>query len=495
MKYYMGIDLGTSSVKTLIMQEDGAVTDIAQEGYDIQKPFSKYAQQDMEQLWQAAKKTICTVLMRHPECRNQIAGIGYSGQMHGLVMLDKSGRLLGDAIIWADQRSAETIQDIYRQIPEAEYKEVTLNALSTGFLASSLMWVKEKEPARYEAIDKIMLPKDYIRYRMCGEIGTDMSDASSTVLFDTKNRQWAWGFIERLGLDKGFFVPCHEAYELAGEVTGSCQTETGLNEGTKIVYGGGDSLIQAVGNGIISPGILCANIGTASQLSCALDKPLYDKAFRTNTFCHVHEKRWMLMGANLSGGIALKWLLENMLDMKSVEEATALAQTARAGSQGLLFLPYLSGERTPYNDPDAKGIYFGLTLKHTRAELIRSTMEGIVFALRNSLDIFRDIGVEIDSVLASGGGARGALFRQIQADMFGTEIRTSVVSEQACVGACITAAVGTGDYRTYEEACGRIIRFSDEVTEPDAEHGKIYNERYQIYKELYPANNKLFGNF
>lgn len=250
--------------------------------------------------------------------------------------------------------------------------------------------------------------------------------------------------------------------------------------------------MQAVGNNMVSPGVLSSNIGTASQLACVLDEPLCDNLYRTNTFCHVRNGHWMLMGANLSGGVALKWLMSQILHMDSYDEMNELAGKSPAGSQGLLFLPYLSGERTPHNDPDAKGIYMGLTLKHSREDLIRSTMEGVVFGLKNSLEIFQAMGVEYEKILASGGGARGRLFRQIQADMFGREIYTSLITEQACVGAAIAAAAGTGGYASLEEACGAIVRFSSEVTEPDAESQKIYAERFEVYKELYPRNKNLF---
>lgn len=492
MKYYIGIDLGTSSVKSLLMQEDGTVVGTAQEGYDIVKHKQQYAEQDMDLLCQAAFHTVRSLTKRYPLEAGKVKGIGYSGQMHGLVMTDGEGRLVRDAIIWADQRSAGAVRDIYKVIPEAEYNKVTRNALSTGFLASSLVWVKEQEPAVYERIRKVMLPKDYLRFQMCGEMGTDMSDASSTVIFDTGKGQWAWEFIDRLGLERSFFVPCHEACELAGEVTAGCAALTGLEKGIQVVYGGGDSLMQAVGNNMVSPGVLSSNIGTASQLACVLDEPLCDSLYRTNTFCHVRNGHWMLMGANLSGGVALKWLMSQILHMDSYDEMNELAGKSPAGSQGLLFLPYLSGERTPHNDPDAKGIYMGLTLKHSREDLIRSTMEGVVFGLKNSLEIFQAMGVGYEKILASGGGARGRLFRQIQADMFGREIYTSLITEQACVGAAIAAAAGTGGYASLEEACGAIVRFSSEVTEPDAESQKIYAERFEVYKELYPRNKSLF---
>lgn len=493
MGYYMGIDLGTSSVKTMIMEESGVILGVAKKSYPIIKPGPEFAEQDMDVLWDAVRETIRELMKKHHGINRQICAVGYSGQMHGLVMLDRDGQPIRNAIIWADQRSKEEVRKIYGMIPKDEYNSITLNALTTGFLSASLMWVKENEPYNYEKISRVLLPKDYIRYKMCKELGTDMSDASSTVIFDTAGRTWAWELIDRLGFEREFFVPCHESYELAGEVTARCCEETGLVAGTKVVYGGGDSLMQAVGNGMTGPGILSANIGTASQLACIMKKPFYDRRFRTNTFCHVREDMWMLMGANLSGGVALEWLRTNILGIPDFNKLTQLAGEAPAGSGGLLFLPYLSGERTPYQDPDAKGIYFGMTLKTDRSHLIRSTMEGIVFALKNSLEIFAEMGVEIQKITASGGGARGTLFRQIQADIFGREVYTSLAEEQACTGAAITAAVGVGAYASLEEACGRIVRFDSEPTAVNRENARIYEERYEVFKELYPRNKELFA--
>lgn len=492
MKYFLGIDLGTSSVKSLLMDEEGSILGTTQQGYDIVKPALDCAEQDMELLWQSTVKAIQALLAAHPGIADHIEGIGYSGQMHGLVMVDARGKLIRNAIIWADQRSGQSIEDIYRMIPQKEYQQVTLNSLSTGFLISSLMWVRDQEPDIYQMIDKVMLPKDYLRYRMTGMLGTDMSDGSSALIFDTADRQWAWELIERLGLEKAMFVECHESYEIAGEITSECASLTGLREHTRVVYGGGDSLMCAIGNGMILPGVLSSNIGTASQLACIVDQPLHDPLYRTNTFCHVKEDQWMVMGANLSGGVSLKWLKNNILGMSSFDEMTALAGEVPAGSEGLLFLPYLSGERTPYNDPQAKGIYFGMTLKHTRAHLIRSTMEGIIFGMKNSLEIFQDMGIRFSRIVASGGGARGRLFREIQANMFGVEIYRSLIDEQACVGAAVTAAVGCGYFSGYEEAVDRVVKLSSDVVEPDREQVKIYQERFQAYKKLYPANQELF---
>lgn len=492
MSYYMGIDIGTSSVKTMLINGDGKVAGTEQIGYNIIKERLSYAEQDMEELWQAAKQTVAGLVKRFPKEASEVQCISYSGQMHGLVMVDENGNLVRNAIIWADQRSADEIAAIYNTVGKDEYRSVILNSLSTGFLASSLMWVKDHEPENYEKTRYVMFPKDYIRYRMCGEIGTEMSDASSGAIFDTKNRQWAWELIDKLGLRREIFPESRESCDIAGKVTKECAVETGLKEGTLIAYGGGDTLMMGVGNGIIVPGILASNIGTACQISGAFDRPVYDPEFRTNTFCHVKKDLWLLMGAHLSGGVALKWLMNQMLEMKSYDDMTALAKNVPAGSEGLIFLPYLSGERTPYNDPDAKGIYFGMTLKHTKAHMIRSTMEGIIFGLRTSIEIFRSLGVEYHKIIASGGGARSDLFLQMQADILDGAISTNENNEQACVGAAITAAVAAGEYESYEEACGRLVKLSSEVVEPNRENQKYYEEQFAIYRELYGHNQDLF---
>lgn len=493
MGYLLGIDIGTSSVKSLLMDEDGHVAAIAQQEYDMIKPEQSWAEQQMGRLWEAAAQTIRSVLAQCPQLTGQISGIGYSGQMHGLVMVDREGREVRNTIIWADQRSSASIERIYEAVPREEYQAVTLNALSTGFLVSSLVWVREHEPGDYAKIYKVMLPKDYIRFRMCGQMGTDVSDASSTVVFDTAGRQWAWDLIRRIGLEESFFVPCHESTEIAGTVSKECSEETGLPQGIPIVYGGGDTLVQALGNGVIQPGMAISNIGTASQLVTVADQPVYDKEFRTNTFCHVGQDQWLLMGANLSGGVTLKWLKNNILGMESYDAMTDLAEQSAPGSGGLFFLPYLSGERTPWNDPNARGIYFGLSLKHDRADMIRAAMEGIIYAQRSTLAIFREMGLSFERVVASGGGANSRVFRQILADQSGCEVVTSLVREQGCVGAAMLAGVGTGVFSDLQEACGRIVRFSDQVTTPDEGNRKLYEERFTVFEKLYPCNRELFG--
>ena len=492
MRYLLGIDLGTSSVKSLLMDEQGGIVGTAQRGYDIKKTRQDYAEQDMEELWEAARETLRELTDTYPAEAGLIGGIGFSGQMHGLVMVDKEGKPVRDAIIWADQRSGKEIEEMYKVTGMEAYRGTIYNSLSTGFLAASLMWVRQQEPENFRRTVKVMLPKDYIRYKMCGCFGTDMSDASGTGIFDTGSRQWAWELMGKLGLPKNIFPDCHDSCEAAGEVTDWCQRETGLKKGTPVVYGGGDTPVQAVGNGMIKPGILSSNIGTACQTATILDRPIHDRAYRTNTFSHCAKDTWMLMGANLSGGVALKWLRDSVLCMDSYEEMDALAGTVPAGSEGLLFLPYLNGERTPWNDPDAKGIYLGLTLKHTRAHMIRSAMEGIVFGMKNSLEIFKEMGIEYRKIIASGGGARGQTFLQIQADIFGKEIYVNQGEEQACIGAAILAGVGVGIYSDMEEACEKVVHMREETIIPNGENHKIYEQRFRVFKEIYGRNKDLF---
>lgn len=489
-KCFLGVDIGTSSVKALVVTEKGQIVSSAQRGYDILKPDVKYAEQNPEQLWLSAKETIgCVVSEVGAE---RIRGIGFSGQMHGLVMVDDKMRVLDNAIIWADQRSAEEIEQIYELAGKDALCDRTGNQLSTGFLLASLQWIKKHKKELYNQVYKVMPIKDYIRLKMTGEIVTDVSDASGTGAFDLEKRCWSREIIEATGHDMELFPPVAESCQIVGEVSADCAKDTGLREGTKVVAGGGDTLVQAVGNGMIEAGVLGSNIGTASQILSVAERPLRDAKYRTNTFCHSVPERWMLMGAHLSGGVALKWLKNQVLEMKDFNQMTRLAQDVQAGSEGLLFLPYLSGERTPVNDPGAQGIYLGFTLKHSRAHMIRSTMEGIVFAMKNSLELLREQQITYDKIIASGGAANSPLFMQIQADMYGQPVYKTMDSEQAGKGAAILAAVGVGEFGSIEEACREMVHFEKAYAEPIQENVEMYEERYKVYRQLYEKNKELF---
>lgn len=497
MDCFIGIDVGTSSVKSLLMRGDGKILGVAQCKYDVLRPKTGYAEQPIEQLWEAACATLKQLSAEHPHEIRQAKAMGYSGQMHGLVLLDQNHRSLRNAIIWEDQRSVQEIEEIHSVMTPREFSSVTLNRLSTGYLITSLLWVRNHEPDLFERARVLMLPKDYVRLRMCGEIGTDMSDASAAVVFDTAKRNWAWDIIDRLRLPRELFPACHESYEIAGRLTEEAARLTGLAPGIPVVYGGGDTLMHEVGTCMIDesrPWV--ANIGTSCQVTCAMSRPQCDADFRTNTFCHVKEDLWMLMSCNLCGGAAMKWLGGSVYDGLTFDELNRLAERIPAGSDGLIFLPYLSGGRSPDNDPRARGMFFGLTLSHTKAHMVRSTMEGVVYSLKNSFDVLESIvHTTPDRVIASGGGARGRIFRQMEADAFNRPIYTTVEAEQSCIGAAVTAAVGVGYYASYAEACDRVVRFNDDVVEPIAENVGRYNEFFAIYKELYGHNKDLFAKY
>lgn len=490
MTYFLGIDIGTSSIKTMLVDEKGNTVDIAYRDCDVEKPKALFAEQDLKIMWNKTKETIKEIVKRYSA--DLIKGIGFSGQMHGLIMIDKEEKPLGKAILWCDQRSFEQTKEIYCLIGERKFKKKTLNDLSSGFLLTSLLWIKENEKNLYEKIYKVMLPKDYIRFLMCGNIGTDLSDASATLAFDTKKGQWAWSIIEKAGLEKSLFPECHESHEIAGYIHKKCAEETGLKKGTPVVFGGGDSIMQQIGNGVFSEkNFWIANIGTSCSVNCATETPIFDREFRINTFCHAMKNTWFFMGANLSGGASLKWLKNNILHMNSYDEMSALAETIEPGSNGLLFLPYLSGSRSPVNDPDAQGIFLGLTLSHTREHMIRSVMEGIVFGMKTTFSILEETGMKTERIISSGGGARSKTFLQMEADMFNRPVCIAENREQSCLGAAITAAVGVGYYKNYEEACSRMVRMESLIFYPRKNVYEKYIEHYSIYKEIYNTNREL----
>ncbi len=492
MPYLMGIDLGTSGVKAGIMDAEGNIVGTGHEDYDVRTPCPGYAEQDIVRLWEAAARTIKQALANGNINPSDIKGIGLSGQMHGLVLLDRRMEPVRPAIIWADQRTKKEIDSIYGIVGMDEFRKTTLNSLSTGFFICSLLWVRDNEAENYSKAYKAILPKDYIRYRLCGGLATDVTDASSTLAFDTAKRSWAFDIIEKIGIRPELFPEYGEAYQVAGEISGECAEETGLSRGTPVVYGGGDSLMHSVGNGIIRPGVVSANIGTAGQLSSAVNSPVFDSQFRTNTFCHASDDLWIIFGGHLNGGIVLKWLRDSYFPHLSYRDFDAAAGEIPAGSEGGLFLPYLAGERTPYLDPFAKGILFGMTLRHSYKHMIRAVMEGVILSLRLSLEIFKELSIPVERVIASGGGANSGLWLQMQADIFNADIYTVSGTEAACTGAAIVAGVGVNVYESVEQACSAAVKYNQRFTAPRPENVKVYNEAFESFKLLYRNNKNLF---
>lgn len=489
----LGIDIGTSSLKVMLLDPQAGTYELAAREYDVEIPRPGFAEQSPDLWWRALRDALGELADKHPAKFGAIGTVGFSGQMHGLVMTDKTGMPQRNAILWLDQRSGAQVGRMNEQISPCEAADILQNRPFTGFAVPSLLWVKEHERACYDRCAHVMQPKDYLRLRLTGEAGTDMSDASATGGFDVRKRAWAYDILERLGLDTQKFPQCREATTIAGVVSMRAAKETGLKAGIPVVYGAGDQPAQSIGNGAVREGLVIANIGTGGQIAAYSATDIHDAKLRTHTFCHAVNKAYTVFGASLCSGLSLKWLKNNVLEIGSYEEMSALADAAPPCSGELVYLPYLTGERTPHMDPKAKGMFFGLTLGHDRSHLTRAVMEGVTFSLRDSLEILAGAGVGTKRVIASGGGARSGVWLQMQADIFGKEVVVCRVKEQACLGACIIAGLGAGVFQSVEEAADRLVSFEERVYVPDETAHRQYTEAYGLFQELYCANKALFG--
>lgn len=500
MKYIMGIDLGTSSVKAVICDLAGQTVGRGQASFKILRPHDDWAEQQPGQWWESTKTAVREALFEAGKVlglgtasmAEQIAGIGLSGQMHGLVALDAAKKPLRDCIIWADKRSQPEIAELGCMISPGELSAVTLNGISPGFMAASLLWMKKWEPDLFGKIDTVLFPKDYIRFRLTGAIGTDVTDASGSGIFDAVSLRWP-DMMEMAGLPADIFPRVSYSHEIAGCITASAACETGLRRGTPVVFGGGDTPMHSVGNGLIRPGMLSVNIGTAAQISGCIDHPYRDPELRCNTFCLPVPGHFLVTGAVLNGGIVLDWLKNTILKVETYDEVEILASSAPPGSRGLYFLPYLMGERTPHMNPEAKGCYFGLSAGHDRSCLLRAAMEGTIYALKEALEVVEEAGDFGSVVIASGGGAKSSFFLQMMADIFHKKIYRAAGMEEACLGACMTAAVGLSLYPDYESACVSMETEMREIYEPDETKYRLYQERFSLFKEIYRQNVFLFS--
>lgn len=491
-KYYMGIDLGTSSVRAFIIDFDSGRSFVAGEGYDVSVPQLGRAQQDPRLWFEKTTSAVQRVLRESGVDPREIASISFSGQMHGLVALDEEGLPVMDVPIWLDQRSSEAIGEIYGLLGEDMPRENLQNRIATGFLLASLYWLKTREVGLYRRVARVMLPKDYIKFRLSGRIVTDPSDAAGSLAYDNVRMRWAEPVIEGLGLDRALFPQCMPSTEVIGGVTAEAARLTGLREGTPVVNGGSDQCMQSIGNAVVEEGVFASNIGTSALISVPVCHPRYDAQLRTNFFAHAVPGRWSILSANLNGGSAMKWLSQKLLGGVSYDEIDRMAAQRPVGARGMIFLPYLAGERTPYNDPKARGVFFGLTLEHDRSDLARALMEGVIFGMKAGLDVVDQLGVRCERVVAAGGGARSDAWLQMQADIFEREVWRSASVEQACLGAAITAAIGAGTFESYTEACARCVAPPSKVFRPREENVRVYRELYPIFLELYRANRPGF---
>ena len=496
MSYLIGIDIGTTGAKTLLIDAEGRVLETATVEYPMYTPRPLWAEQDPEDWWRATVESIQQVLARSAIDPRSVTGLGLTGQMHGMVMLDGAGRTLRPCIMWNDQRTGPQCDWIMDTVGCERFLDLTLNPALPGFTAPKIIWTRDNEPEVYARAAKVLLPKDYIRYRLTGVYATEVSDASGTVLLDVSKRSWSREVLEALDIPAEWMPECLESPSVSGHLTAQSAELTGLPAGLPVVGGGGDQAAGGVGNGIVEPGLVSVTLGTSGVLFAYTAVPHRDPKGRLHTFCHAVPGKWHVMGVTLAAGGSFRWFRDTLGQMEThvgrlsgvdpYQILTAEASKAPAGCEGLLYLPYLSGERTPYPDPNARGVYFGLTLRHDKRHLVRAVLEGVAYSLRDSLELFRELGVPVEQVRASGGGARSPIWRQILADVFGTELVTINITEGAPYGAALLAGVGTGVYASVPEACSATIRIDSRI-EPIAANQVRYDEYYAVYRSLYPS--------
>ena len=490
----LGIDIGTSGTKTLAIDERGTILASASAEYPCSHPHPGWSEQDPELWWDATVQTLQAVLAAGAFTPADVKGIGLSGQMHGSVFLDETGSVIRPALVERPANRGRMPRDRGESRRPRRLVKMVANPALTGFTAPKLLWVRNHEPANWDRVRQVLLPKDYVRYRLTGTFVTEVSDASGTLLLDVVNRRWSRELLGKLEIDPALLPPCYESPEVSGVVSETGSKATGVPKGTPVVGGGGDQPAGAVGNGIVRQGVVSATIGTSGVVFAHADQPGFDPLGRLQRGCHAVPGAWHVMGVVLSAGGSFRWF-RNELGKAEVARAkeqgidpyyvlAAEAALAGPGAEGLFFLPYLTGERTPHFDPDAKGGWIGLTIRHGRPHLIRAVLEGATFAMRDSLELIREMGVGIDQIRLSGGGARNALWRQIQADIYGGDVHTLNSSEGPAFGKALLAQVGTGAFRSVPEACDATIR-TVESTAVDPKVKAFYDRSYAVYQQLY----------
>ena len=501
MSYLIGIDIGTTGTKTILVDEKGNQLASALEEYPLYTPHPKWAEQEPEDWWKATVNTIREVIEKAEINNADIKGIGLSGQMHGLVIMDKKHQVLRPSILWCDVRTSDQCEYIRETVGTKILTQSTCNPVLEGFTAPKIIWVRDQEPEIYEQTTNILLPKDYVRFRLTGEISMEVSDAAGTLLFDVAERQWSQAVLDKLDLNSDLLPPTYESIDVCGEITPSVAKITGLLAGTPVVGGGADNACSAVGNGIVKEGRVSASLGTSGVVLAHSDQVRVDPDLRLHSFCHSVPNKCYIMGVMLSAGGAYRWFRDTVAQRELAEAKAngtdaydllgAQAENAPVGSEGLIFLPYLTGERTPHADANAKANFFGLTLRHQRSHLIRSVMEGVTYGMRDSLELIRGLGTTVDQIYATGGGSRSTLWRQMQADIYQAEIVTINIEEGPAFGAAILAGVGTGVYTSVESATDQIVKITSQ-TDPISDHVEIYEQYYRIYRDLYPALKPKF---
>ncbi len=496
MNCLLGIDIGTSGTKTVLFDENGTPLASSTVEYPLYQPQNGWAEQDPDDWYRASVQTIRTVIETSGVSPESIKGIGLSGQMHGLVMLDASGAVLRKSILWCDGRTTEECAEITETIGAERLIELTANPALPGFTAGKILWVRKHEPELYAQCAHILLPKDYIRYKLTGVFATEVSDASGMNLLDVKNRCWSEEVLEKLSIDPSWLPKVYESPEVTGYVTEEIASLTGLCAGTPVVGGAGDNAAAAVGTGVVEDGKAFTTIGTSGVVFAHTSNMVIDPKGRVHTFCCAVPGCWHVMGVTQGAGLSLSWFRNNFCTAE-METAKQMgvdpyylmdkeAANVPIGANKLLFLPYLMGERTPHLDANCRGVFFGLSAIHTKRDMIRAVMEGVSYSLRDCMEVLKEMGVVSNEMLACGGGGTSPLWRQMLADLYGCPVKTVASKEGPALGVAILAGVGCGLYPSVEEACRKVIR-TNEPQLPDLCAHEAYEHFYAVYRSLYPA--------
>lgn len=491
--YYLGIDTSTTSSKALLIDTNGSVVAVASSPHTLQTPHPLWSEQDPREWWQAVAASIRLVLEKAGIRGEAVSAVGLTGQMHGLVLLDDAGQVLRPAILWNDQRTQAQCDEIHRRVGRQSFIQKTGNVALTGFTAPKILWVAQNEPQIYAQVKHILLPKDYIRYCLTGEYAMDKADGAGTVLFDIQARTWSPEVLYELDINPDWMPPTYEGPEFTGTITPEAAEITGLSVGTPVAAGGGDQAAGAVGVGAVEPGVVALTVGTSGVIFATTPSALVEPDGRLHAFCHAVPGMWHFMGVMLSAAGSLQWYHDTLAPEMSFDDLLRESEAVPAGSEGLQFLPYLSGERTPHPDPTARGAWIGLTLRHSRGHMTRALLEGVSFGLKDSFILLQQAGLgEIQQVRASGGGTKGALWRQILASVLEAELVTVNTTEGAAYGAALLAGVGAGNWSDVVTACKATIKITGS-TRPDPAQVEVYQKTYPIYRDLYPLLKTTFA--
>src|SRR5574344_99003 len=503
MRYLLGVDLGTSGTKTVLFDKNGNTLSLKTIEYPLLQPKNGWAEQDPKFWYDATIESIKSVLQESKVNKDDVVALSIAGQMHGLVMLDKDGKVLRNSILWCDARTQKQCDEITTLGGKQRLIESNANPALTGCTAPKILWVRENEPELYAKCETILLPKDYVRYMLTGVKAMEISDASGTNLLDITNRVWSDEILEKLSIDKKLLPPIIESCAVAGHITKEIAALTGLKEGTIVAGGAGDNAAAALGTGVCKEGDAFVTLGTSGVIFAHTNKPSIDPLGRVHTFCAAVKDSWTAMSCTLAAGLSLRWMRDELYSLEKVEEdkkgndvynlMTANADKISVGAEGLIYLPYLMGERSPVLDPNARGVFFGLSALHTKSHMTRAVLEGITLSQRHNLEVLHQMDINPVTLTACGGGARSPFWRQLLSDVLKCKIITTTSKEGPALGAAILAGVAAGIFSSVEEGCSKLVKASENKSEPNKVNADKYDDIYKLYSFLYPTMRPAFA--